>query len=591
VCGIAGWLIPTGQQPGLGLLEAMAASLRHRGPDDSGFHIESQAGLALAHRRLSIIDLSPASHQPMVDGNSGVVLSFNGEIYNFRQLRDQLIALGHRFHSTGDTEVLLHSYLQWGLGCLPRLAGMFAFALWDPRSSVLHLARDAMGMKPLYCLPYRDGHAFASEIKALLHLPGYQPQLDPIAIQQYLEFGYVVEPTLTILNGIGRLAPGESVSLCQAQIIDRQTWYRPPNPQFGTAKPLQQRTDELLSCLDQVVAEHLEADVPVGLLLSGGLDSSLLAALASRRGPLTTVTMAFDNSSMDERPQAQLVADHIGSDHHALSISADEIRAEICSGAWVFDDLFADWGTISTRLLYRRCREMGLKVVLVGEGADELFGGYDIFMGLPERLGLRAQFRLYQKYAGRRFGKSFGPFHRLLTNYLDSVHGNPADAVRLFEIRHQLPANYVMKVDKASMAESVEARAPYLDRRVADIAFATPIPAIHNADQKKQILRRVARRDNLLPAAIIDRHKYGGPLPTDWMDNDLSFRRFAADQILAVGNVTERLGLRPAMQAYFERSSQGAMWPFPLSIYRNLAWRLLLLELWAPYYLKSTVPA
>ena len=591
MCGIAGWLIPAGPDPGLVVLEAMALSLRHRGPDDSGFHTESKAGLALAHRRLSIVDLSPASHQPMVDSNSGVVLSFNGEIYNYRHLSDQLIGLGHRFHSTGDTEVLLRSYLQWGLGCLPQLAGMFAFALWDPRSSVLHLARDATGMKPLYFMPYRGGHAFASEIKALLHLPGYQPQLDSIAIQQYLEFGYVFEPTLTILDGIGRLAPGESVSLCQGRIIDRQRWYTPPNPQVGTARPLQQRTDELLSCLDQVVAEHLDADVPVGLLLSGGLDSSLLAALASRRGPLTTVTMAFDNSSMDERPQAQLVADHIGSDHHALNIGADEIRAEISSGAWVFDDLFADWGTISTQLLYRRCREMGLKVVLVGEGADELFGGYDSFMGLPKRLGLRKQFRLYQKYAGRRHGKLFGLFHELMSTYLDDVHGNPADAVRLFESRHQLPANYVMKVDKASMAESVEARAPYLDRRVADLAFAASIPAIHSAEQKKQLLRQVARRDNLLPVSIIDRHKYGGPLPSDWMDSDQSFRRFAADHILTAGSLTERLGLRPAMQAYFERGRQGAMWPFPISIYRNLAWRLLLLELWAPYYLQPPVSA
>ncbi|MEI6030935.1 MAG: asparagine synthase (glutamine-hydrolyzing) [Synechococcaceae cyanobacterium ELA739] len=591
MCGIAGWLIPAGPDPGLTVLEAMAVSLRHRGPDDSGFHFDSHAGVALAHRRLSIIDLSPASHQPMVDSSSGVVLSFNGEIYNFRQLRDQLIALGHRFQSTGDTEVLLRSYLQWGLSCLPRLAGMFAFAIWDPRSSVLHLARDAMGMKPLYVLPYRGGHAFASEIKALLRLPGYQPKLDPMALQQYLEFGYVLEPTLTILDGIGRLAPGESVSLHQGRISNRQRWYIPPNPQVGTATPLHQRTDELLNCLDQVVAEHLEADVPVGLLLSGGLDSSLLAALASRHGPLTTVTMGFENSSMDERPQAQLVADHIGSDHHALNIGADEIRAEISSGAWVFDDLFADWGTISTQLLYRRCREMGLKVVLVGEGADELFGGYDIFTGLPERLGLRAQFRLYQNYAGRRFGKLFGSFHEQMNTYLDSVHGNPMDAVRLFESRNQLPANYVMKVDKASMAESVEARAPYLDRRVADLAYATSIPATRSADQKKQLLREVARRDNLLPASIIDRHKYGGPLPSDWMDNDPSFRRFAADHILALGSVTERIGLRPAMQAYFERGRQGAMWPFPISIYRNLAWRLLLLELWAPYYLYSPVSA
>ncbi|MBK8742596.1 MAG: asparagine synthase [Betaproteobacteria bacterium] len=215
------------------------------------------------------------------------------------------------------------------------------------------------------------------------------------------------------------------------------------------------------------------ADVPVGLLLSGGLDSSLIAAMAAKHTSLLTISMGFAESGVDERPFARQVSVFIGSRHLELLITPQEVMHEVSTGAWVFDDLFADWGTITTRLMYRQCRERGLKVVLVGEGADELFGGYDIF-NTPRRLGLWQQFRLYRHYAGRRFGRLFTPFHGVMADYLAAGDGDSFHAVRLFESRRQLPNQYVMKVDKASMAESIEARAPYLDRRVAEIASVRP---------------------------------------------------------------------------------------------------------------------
>ena len=587
MCGIAGWLYATGSEPAPESLARMAQAIRHRGPDDEGFFRDGSAGLALAHRRLCIIDLSSASHQPMVDAASGVVLAYNGELYNFHALRRELQALGHAFNSAGDTEVLLRSYLQWGMDCLPRLAGMFAFALWDPRDATLHLARDAMGMKPLYFAPSTHGVAFASEVKAFLQLPGFVGRPDTVGLQQFLEFGYVFEEGRTSLQGVQKLAPGQRLALRGGKVVERVTWFTPAAPDVADRRDEGERVAELTATLGQVVTEHLIADVPVGMLLSGGLDSSVLAALAARQGPLTTICMGFGGSDVDERAHARQVAEHIGSRHIDVLITPQEVMAEVQSGAWVFDDLFADWGTISTRLLYRRCREMGLKVVLVGEGADELFGGYDVFRQ-PPGMGLWQQFRLYQRYAGRRHGKLFGPFREAMADYLAAGQGDAFHAVRLFESRRQLPNQYVMKVDKASMAESVEARAPFLDRRVADLAYRTPKEWLLRGGENKYLLRALGRQNSLLPQSISGRRKFGAPLAASWMDDDPEFRAFARGLILAKGSQTDQLALAPAMREYFCNGKAGYAWPSAVSVFRNLAWRLLLLELWAARYLASS---
>lgn len=582
MCGITGWLYTPGRAPAPESLKKMAQAIRHRGPDDEGFFCDPAAGLALAHRRLSIIDLSSASHQPMVDAATGVVLAYNGELYNFHALRAELQALGHSFKSSGDTEVLLRCYLQWGMDCLPRLAGMFALALWDPRSATLHLARDATGMKPLYMHASPHGVAFASEVKAFLQLPGFAARIDPAGLQQYLEFGYVFSEPATMLQGVQKLAPGERLALRGGKVVARQVWFTPPAPGGADARDEVERLRELGDTLNQVVGEHLIADVPVGLLLSGGLDSSVVAALAAQRGPLTTICMGFGDSDVDERAHARQVAEHIGSRHLDVLISPQQVKEEVQQGAWVFDDLFADWGTISTRLLYRRCREMGIKVVLVGEGADELFGGYGVF-NVPPRLGLWQQFRLYQRYAGRRHGRLFGEFRAIMNDYLAAGGGDAFHAVRLFESRRQLPNQYVMKVDKASMSESVEARAPFLDRRVAELAYRTPGDWLLRNGENKYLLRALARQQGLLPQAISGRKKFGAPLAASWMGDDPAFRSFARSLILAPGSQTEQAGLAPAMRAYFDEGRAGYPFPAAISIFSNLAWRLLLLELWAKH--------
>ncbi len=582
MCGVAGWLTQSATALDAAVLERMAQSIAHRGPDDRGYYRDDVAGVAMAHLRLSIIDLSAASHQPMIDRATGVVLSYNGEIYNFRQLRTELEGRGHRFTSTGDSEVVLKAYVEWGSDCFGRLAGMFAIAIWDPRVAVLHLARDPMGMKPLYYAEISGGWAFASEVKAFRHLPDFRMRVSDSALQQFMEFGYVFDAEETILEGVQKLIPGCRIELRTGQPLFHQKFFSAPSPDPLDRRDESARIQELHDVLAQVTSEHLVADVPIGLLLSGGLDSSLLAALAARRGPLSTISMGFSDSTVDERPQARQVAEYIGSKHTELSISPRDVMNEIGQGAWVFDDLFADWGTITTRLMYRRCREQGMKVVLVGEGADELFGGYDIFQ-TPARLNPWHRFRLYQRYAGRRHGKVFGKFTRILADYVDAAGGDAFQAVRLFESRRQLPNQYVMKVDKASMAESIEARAPYLDRRVAELAYRTPREWLLRDGQNKYLMRALARRESLLPASISQRPKFGAPLAASWMDDHAEFRAFARERIVD-GPWTRRLGLQSAMRSYFDHGVKGQPWPRALSVLSNVAWRLLLLELWAPNY-------
>jgi asparagine synthase (glutamine-hydrolysing) len=584
MCAILGWQRTGADGWDPAVLDRMAELLRHRGPDDGGSYRDAAAGLALGHRRLSIIDLSSGSHQPMLDHGCGVVLIYNGELYNFRELREELRVRGHQFRSSGDTEVVLRSYLQWGAACFDRFAGMFALAVWDPRSRTLHLARDATGMKPLYYVADSQGVAFASELKAFRALPGFRAQIDPHAMQQYLEFGYVFHEHRTMLQGVHKLPPGHRLEIRDGHIAANVAWFEPPAPQASDRRGENERLDEFGPLMERVVAEHLIADVPLGLLLSGGLDSSLVAALAARNGPLQTISMAFGGSSIDERANARQVSEFIGSSHTEVVIRPEDVKAEILGGAWVFDDLFADWGTVTTRMLYRSCRERGIKVVLVGEGADELFGGYDIF-ALPSRLGLWRQFRLYQRYCGRRHGKLFGEFHAIIRDYLEAGHGDPFHAVRLFESRRQLPNQYVMKVDKASMAESVEARAPFLDRRVAAFAYRTPREWLLRNGENKYLLRALARRSRLLPSEASGRIKFGAPLAASWMEDDPGFREFARGRLLDPGSQTRRLGLGKAMGAYYDQGRSGYRFPASLSLFGNLAWRLLLLELWSQHYL------
>ncbi len=577
MCGIAGIVRAPGDAPPEGALDALSDALRHRGPDDSGRHVDVAAGVALVHRRLSIIDLSAAGRQPMTSA-SGRVLVYNGEVYNFRALRRELETLGHVFTSRTDSEVVLRAFETWGVECLARLQGMFALALWSPRDATLWLARDPLGMKPLYWAELPGGGlAFASEASALLRVPGVRARVDRASLEQYLDLGYVFDREATSLLGVRKLPPGHALAVKHGCAARPEPFWRAPRPDPRDARAGDEIAAELSATLREVVAQHLVADVPLGLLLSGGLDSSLVAALAAREAKVTTLTMAFADSTVDERPQARRVAEFIGSEHLEVELEPGAVAAGLDEGVACVDDLFGDWGVVSTRLLYRRAREQGLKVVLVGEGADELFGGYDTFAFRPGPLAVA---RLYRKYAGQRWGRGFARFRRAFREGLDEAGGDLFHAVRLFEVRRQLPNNYVMKVDKASMAESVEARAPYLDPRVASLALRTPGSALLAGGENKRLLREVARRERLLPDDVSGRAKFGGSIAAAWIAESPEFRRFARAAVLERG-WADAFGLRAEMESFFDRGRAGHAFPRRLSHFGLVAWRVLLLALWS----------
>ncbi len=585
MCGISGWFLVQGMARDEAQLTAMSNLIAHRGPDDRGYFRDPARGISLAHNRLSIIDLSSAGHQPMTSDDGKVVLSYNGELYNFIELRTQLQRLGHQFRSNTDSEVVLHSFLEWGLNCLNRFNGMFAFAIWSAHENKLILARDPLGMKPLYyaSLPGDQGFVFASEIKAFTALPDFKVKINRDAVHQFLEFGYTFDEHSTSLEGVSKLPPGHWLEVVGGVATKPQPFFTPPAPSPDDGRNLAMREEELYETLSTVVSQHLIADVPVGLLLSGGLDSSIVAALAAKHRQVITVSMGFAESTVDERDHARVVANYIRSDHREITIYPHEISEGLEDIAWYFDDLFADWGTVSTRLMYKKCREAGIKVVLVGEGSDELFGGYPMFDTALRIKGplVWKLFQLYRRYAGRRYGSYFRKFVRIMTRYLDEANGDLFGAVRLFESRSQLPNNYVMKVDKASMSVSVEARAPFLDRRVAELAYRTPANYLLNESGNKQLLRSMAARFKLLPAETTQRPKFGASIAASWMDESQKFRDFARQVILGRNSWVDELGMRGAMTDYFSGKRQGYAFPHAISIFNNLAWRLLLLNLWS----------
>ena len=588
MCGISGWYLKPGEQRDRSHLRAMADAIAHRGPDDRGYYFDHASRVAFAHNRLSIIDLSAAGHQPMTSEDGLYALNYNGELYNFLELRKELEQRGHQFRSRSDTEVVLRSFIEWGPRSVERFCGMFAFAVWSAQSRKLFFARDPLGIKPLYyaTFPSDKGFVFASEIKAFLRLPDFRVRVNRSAIEQFLEFGYTFETHATSLEGVYKLPPGHTMEVVEGVAETPRPFYIPKTSDTSDRPGAKEREEQLYNVLSEVVSQHLISDVPVGLLLSGGIDSSVAAALAARHTRITTISMGFAESKIDERPYARIVSDRIGSDHREVVIRPQEISDSLEEVTWYFDDLFADWGTVSTRLLYQKCREQGIKVVLVGEGSDELFGGYSIFEEARQSRGptMWRLFQLYRRYAGRRHGSQFGKFSNLMRSYLQQSGGDMFDAVRLFETRNQLPNNYVMKVDKASMSVSVEARAPFLDRRVADLAYATPARHLLTGNTNKYLLRSMAERFDLLPREITRRAKFGASIAASWMDESEQFREYARQVILDRRGWVDELGLRGAMTDYFGGRRKGYTFPRAISIFSNLAWRLLLLNLWSKRY-------
>lgn len=581
MCGLAGLLMD-----GLGadveaVVGAMTETLRHRGPDDDGVWIDASAGIGLGSRRLAIVDLSPLGHQPMVSPSGRYVIAYNGEIYNHVALRRDLEARGVQFRGRSDTEVLLAAMERWGLqGALTRSNGMFAFALWDRQERRLHLVRDRMGEKPLYYGIVGNAFVFASELKALRAHPSFAPEVDRQALASFLRYKYVPAP-LSIFQGIRKLPPASFVSLT------RDTWTLPDPIRYwsmadvvnrGSAETLTVDANEAIEQLDSLLRDavrlRMEADVPLGAFLSGGIDSSTIVALmqAQSADPVRTFTIGFHDSTYDEARYAKQVADHLGTDHTELYVTADEAMAVIPRLPRIYDEPFADSSQIPTFLVSELARRT-VTVSLSGDGGDELFGGYNRYVWAPQlwrrfgrvppvvrrafvaallsvpprgwdavgrglsplvaaRMKLRNQGEKLHKLAlSLRSENADGMYLSLVSHWQDPsrlVVGGGSDgrvptdddgpmpmelAARMMYLDSvtYLPDDILTKLDRATMAVSLEGRVPYLDHRVVEFAWRLPIRSKVAEAQGKRILRQVLGR--YIPLEMVDRPKWGFGIP------------------------------------------------------------------------------
>lgn len=559
MCAIVGLIRGRGRvDPAL--LDRMRDSMAHRGPDDAASWVSADGTAGLGHRRLSIIDLSAAGRQPMTNEDGTLQLVFNGEIYNFAELRRELERAGHRMRSSTDSEVILHGYEEWGTDVVRRLRGMFAFALWDGPRRRLLLARDRLGIKPLFYRHDGDDLTFASELKGVVADPAVPRRLDESALWDFFTYRYVPTPK-TIWRDVKKLPPGHWAVFENGSLTLSEYWA----PRFGGAGaiPEDEAVERLRAKLEECVAMHMVADVPVGVLLSGGLDSSTVCALASRsvREPLHTFSIGFDVERHDERPFARMVAERYRTDHHELSVDRELARSIEDDVVEMYDEPFADSSATPTFFVSRLARRT-VPVALSGEGGDEVFGGYSwygLFLGLrgldrlprgarrlvgslvrPLPTGFKGKWTIeasaldpVERYAllmggltSARKQELLAPdFRRRFDGYDDLWHFrrfwredlDPFSRMQYLDLRTYLNDDILTKVDRASMAVSLEARVPLLDHELIESVLALPVEMRNPGAAQKHLFRRAIAP--WLPQAVLEKKKQGFSVPLyAWFD-------------------------------------------------------------------------
>ena len=622
MCGIAGVVDRRPNSVDEALVHRMCDAIVHRGPDDEGLFVKSGVGLGM--RRLSIIDLA-GGHQPVFNEDKSVWIVFNGEIYNFPELRPELEKRGHRFYTHTDTEVIVHLYEEFGADCVQKLRGMFAFALYDERRGKLLLARDRFGKKPLHYALSGDRLLFGSEIKSILTVAPELASIDHEALLEYMYFGYILDPK-TAFVPIRKLPAGHLLEFEKGQIHTWQYW---DLPRYGTHEPASEEEclQELETRLAEAVRIRLISDVPLGALLSGGTDSSTVVALMARASsqPVKTFSIAFDHDDFNEAHYARLVAKRFGTDHHELVVEPNILETvETLTSS--LEEPFGDSSMLPTYFVSRMARQH-VTVALSGDGGDEIFAGYnryeinlrrDVFGGLPRAAGEFYRERIYpwlpKNMRGRRLSYSMSlPWHE---RYVDSVAflplferdipllspefrriaqngGNPENAMyRYFD---QAPAedpvdkllyvdtktymvgDILTKVDRMSMATSLEVRVPILDHVFAEWVTGLPIKWKLRGKQQKYILRKLAERVGV-PREALYRKKQGFAMPlVHWMRYELK------DLIMSA-----LLEPRTLQRGYFDPAGVKRLFDEHFSGRRDHSagiWRLLMLELWHRNYL------
>ena len=615
MCGIAGYY--SERAFGEEVLKAMTRALRYRGPDAEGFFNAER--IHFGHRRLSVIDVA-GSAQPLFNEDHSVVLVFNGEIYNFQSLRKDLVAAGHRFRTHGDSEVLVHAYEEYGHGMLGKLSGMFAFAIWDKARQSLFVARDHLGVKPLYY--YWDGSVFVfgSELKAILPHPAVKRDIDLDALGLYLECQYIPAPR-SVYSFIKKLRAGHFLVLQQGKLRETSYWV----PDYSQKLDVSEREaiDLVEAELRKSVASMLVSDVPLGAFVSGGIDSGLVAALMTDclGRPVDTFNLGFAGTTLlSEHEEAKTVAQHIGSRHHALMIEPGAVLNAFESWVEVFDEPFGDQAALPTLLLSQLTRQH-VTVVLTGEGADEMFAGYSNYrkrvreerlvsiLGakwsplphiIPHLPPLMRKDRILKAVARPRsrryvtipniFDESLrqslltDAFRRRLTeqmsDYADGFYHecNSAyyiDKIMYLDARLWLPDDLLTKVDRATMAYSLEARVPYLDHRFVETC-ARLDPHLKQRDKtQKYILKKVAEK--YLPRQIVHRPKQGFVMPLhQWLGGEL--KAYLNDCLSETGLLGRNLFKPAAIRKLLDQHNSGRR------NHSTRLWALLVLELWFRRY-------
>jgi asparagine synthase (glutamine-hydrolysing) len=612
MCGIAGYVLPQGKAD-LGLVRSMCDQIRHRGPDDEGFHLDG--GCALGMRRLSIIDLS-TGHQPIANEDRSVWVVFNGEIYNYRELRAGLEARGHRFQTNSDTETLVHLYEEEGPAGVARLRGMFGYALWDARQRRLFMARDRFGKKPLYYAALPQGLFFASEISALRQA-GVPLETDSEALRLYFQFNYIPDPW-TAYRAIRKLPAGSWLTYDASGSLNQQRYWRlpPPATELPSGLTEEQAARQLRDKFDEAVRIRLMADVPLGAFLSGGIDSSaVVASMALQsREPVKTFSIGFEESGFNELPYAGLVARKYGTEHHEILVRPDSVSL-VHRLTEHFGEPFGDPSAIPTLMLSEFAAEH-VKVALSGDGGDELFGGYESFLAvsqgkldrLPAALrGLAARTAETLPYASygknylrmisrpsaleRYFEFNYAPYFlraRLLQpewmvpaggGFLRKAFGgcllpegvDLLSQAMYFEATSNLTGDMLVKVDRMSMAASLEVRCPLLDHELAELAATLPHPWKIAHGRGKQILLKAL--GDRLPAELLARPKMGFGVPlADWFRGslrELLWTHLTAPRFLDRGIVCGPF-VRQLLAEHQSGRRDNQHW----------LWALLMLEMW-----------
>jgi asparagine synthase (glutamine-hydrolysing) len=620
MCGIVGYLNFEGLEPDRSPLRAMCAKIEHRGPDGYGEFFDTHA--ALGHRRLSIIDLQGGS-QPLANEDGSIQVAFNGEIYNYRELRRHLVSCGHTFKTQSDTEVLVHLYEEVGERLPEYLNGMFAFAIWDAPARKLFLARDRFGEKPLYYTldVHNLSFCFASEIKAFSALPGFQTKFRPESIADYLCFYYIPDPD-TIYEGVHRLRAGHSLMVTESGLHMRQYWA--PAFQDDVNISMQDAAEQIRELSSDCVRRRMVSDVPLGAFLSGGVDSSAVVAFMSQQTPrsVRTFSIGFTTPQFDEVPYARMIARRYQTQHYERVVSPS-IQEMLSVAVHHYDEPFADASAIPMLYVAKLTREH-VTVALSGDGADEVFGGYRRYRhGVLEanvRRMMPQWFRTTvirvgaQAYPQLEFAPQVFRAKTVLTNisltladaYFNAVSGFRGDSLqsvlapdlraelrlyspqeawrkRFAKVSHlspfrqmqavdmetYLPADILVKVDRATMAYSLESRAPWLDHRLAELAASLPSAFHLNVREGKLAFKRALAP--LLPAPILSRSKMGFSVPlSDWFRTSLK-------------SSFERLVFHPEMEAYLAPAEVRQLWQEHQSGVRSHGhnlWAVFMLACW-----------